>query len=111
MSGCTDEGIAYSSKHVKRKLVEHYGNHIYFGEVCGKKNVTGFRDMSNFIINEAWHKQQAQKMRFTKAKALLLLLHVYCQLKLKSGHVLLLPIQLWMTLQVTTSYHRFLGHL
>ena len=44
----------YSERHMKRKLEEFYGDHIFFASVSGRKNVICFRNMASCIINEAW---------------------------------------------------------
>jgi len=50
----TDEAVC-STKHMKRKLEESYKSHIFFAEVCGKKNVICFRDMASRVINDKWY--------------------------------------------------------
>jgi hypothetical protein len=49
MGGC------YSTKHLKRKLQEKYGDHIIFAEVSGKTNVVCFHDFGSFLINDKWY--------------------------------------------------------
>ena len=39
MAQFSDGGEVYSAKHLKRKLQERYGYHVYFTEVRGRKNV------------------------------------------------------------------------
>ena len=45
----------YTKKHLKRKLIDRYGHHIVFPEVCGRKNVICFKDMCSFILNDKWY--------------------------------------------------------
>ena len=52
----TDE--VYSVKHLKRKLIERYGNHIYFAEKKGRNNVVCFHDMCSFIISDKWYEER-----------------------------------------------------
>ena len=49
------EGHAYSIQHMKSRLVNHYGSHIFFAEVDGRKDVVCLRDMASFIINAKWY--------------------------------------------------------
>ena len=44
----------YTPKRLKQKLLDRYGDHIYFSEVEGKTNVLSFRDMVNYI-SWSWH--------------------------------------------------------
>jgi hypothetical protein len=82
MISCTDSGAVYSSKYLKKKLIENYGTHIYFAEVCGRKNVLCFKDMCSFIINDKWYKQNKadsvvdESMRIVKAAAKLILAQI-----------------------------------
>jgi len=83
MSSCSDSGVVYSSKHLKNKLIEHYGSHITFAEISGRKNVLCFKDMASFIINETWHKKQKaasvvdESLRIVKAAAKLILAEIH----------------------------------
>lgn len=47
--------VAYSFRHLKRKVEETCGNHIFFAEVSGRKNVICFRDMASHIITDKWY--------------------------------------------------------
>ena len=49
-----DESSVYSVQTLKRKLIERYGDHIFFGEVQGRRDVC-LKDMASFIINSKWH--------------------------------------------------------
>ena len=40
----------YSETHLKRKLEEQYGDHIFFAEISGRRNVICFREMSRYVI-------------------------------------------------------------
>ena len=43
----------YSIKRMKQRLQEHYGDYVFFADVGqGKIEVTCFRDMANYIVNE-----------------------------------------------------------
>ena len=52
----------YSRKHLKRKLVDRYGEHIVFAEMCERFNVVCFRDMCSFIINEKWYNDRKESV-------------------------------------------------
>jgi len=54
------QGTYYSSKHLKRKLVERYGDHIVFSHVGGRHNVIGFKDMVSFILSDKWYTDRKQ---------------------------------------------------
>ena len=41
---------SYTPKLLKQKLLDRYGDHIYFSEVEGTTNVLCFQDMVNYIL-------------------------------------------------------------
>ena len=53
----------YGVKHLKRLLIEHYGDSIMFGSVCGRKDVVCFRHMASRIINDKWYSDRKQDPR------------------------------------------------
>jgi len=64
----------YSASHLKSKLQEKYGQHIYFAGVHGRKNVVCFQDLCSFIVSDAWYAQQkrdddSEKKRIIKTVA------------------------------------------
>jgi len=52
----------YSLKYLKRKLVDRYGDHIFFAEIGGRKDVVCLRDMCSYIVNENWRSGQADNV-------------------------------------------------
>ncbi len=48
----------YSAKSLKQKLTDKYGEHVFFAEIQGRKNVVCFRDMANFIISQIFHSEK-----------------------------------------------------
>lgn len=53
-----DETLAYSKQQIKRKLIDKYGDHLFFAEIAGKSNVICFRNMASCIINEQWYNKK-----------------------------------------------------
>ena len=53
-------GEVYSLKRLKQRLQDHYGDHVFFAERQGRKNVLCFRDMAEYIINEKWYSDRKQ---------------------------------------------------
>src|SRR6218665_3143053 len=45
----------YSCKQLKRKLEDKYGDHIFFSEINGCKNVIGLRNMVSSTIANKWY--------------------------------------------------------
>jgi hypothetical protein len=45
----------YSTKRLKQKLIDKYGDHVYFAEVCGRRNVVCFKDLTSYIVNQKWY--------------------------------------------------------
>ncbi|MES9882368.1 MAG: hypothetical protein ABW185_15965 [Sedimenticola sp.] len=56
MDTLAGDNEVYSQKRLKQKLEDHYGDHIVFSEICGRKNVVCFRNMAHLIINE-WYSE------------------------------------------------------
>ena len=52
MTEFSDGSCVYTIKRLKKKLQEHYQEHIFFANVEGHENVACFRNMAKFIINE-----------------------------------------------------------
>ena len=50
-----DGDAVYSKKHVKNLLIDRYGEHIFFAEIRGRKNVICFREMCSYIVSEKWY--------------------------------------------------------
>ena len=50
--GGENEYKVYSTKWLKTKLQQKFGDHVFFSEVNGKSNVVCFRNMANTIIND-----------------------------------------------------------
>jgi hypothetical protein len=51
---CGSDSV-YSAKHLKRKLEERFGDHIFFAGVNGRKNVVCFKNMAGHIISDKWY--------------------------------------------------------
>jgi hypothetical protein len=45
----------YSVKSIKNKLEERYGEHMFFAEVRGRRNVLCFRDFVNHVLSDKWY--------------------------------------------------------
>ena len=56
-TGCEADCL-YSSKHLKAKRLDRYGDHIFFGEVRGRKNVICFKEMCLFIVSDKWYSER-----------------------------------------------------
>src|SRR6218665_703981 len=50
----------YSCKQLKRKLEDKYGDHIFFSEINGRKNVIGLRNMVSSIITNKWYTERKE---------------------------------------------------
>ena len=50
-----DDDRAYSSKYMKQKLLERYGDNLFFADVFGRKNVVCLRNMAQRLINDKWY--------------------------------------------------------
>jgi hypothetical protein len=54
MSGYLPQVPAYSTKHIKRRLLEHFGDQITISEVDGKSNVVTLKDTAASILCESY---------------------------------------------------------
>lgn len=54
-SECLDDYNCYTAKHLKAKLLEHYGDIIIITSIIGKSNISSFRDTSHKILLETWN--------------------------------------------------------
>ena len=52
MEQLSENAPCYSLKSLKRKLVEYYGDHIFFTELPGRPNLVCFKDMASFLLNK-----------------------------------------------------------
>ena len=48
----------YSTKWLKTKLQQKFGDHVFFSEINGKSNVACFRNMANTIITDKWYEDK-----------------------------------------------------
>ena len=53
----SDDTPCYSNKSLKRKLEEHYGEHIFFAQRPGLPNLVCFKNMAWFILNDFKRKE------------------------------------------------------
>ena len=52
MEELSEGSECYSKKYLKEKLIDHYGNHIYFGEHVGRPNPLCFKDMAAWVLGD-----------------------------------------------------------
>ena len=53
-----DSEKVYSTKQIQRLLQKRYGDVLFFANVCGRKNVICFRNMSKCIVNDKWYAER-----------------------------------------------------
>ena len=53
-----DASLVYSMQSIKRKLQEHYGDHVFFGESQGRRDIVCLRNMASFLINKKWYDER-----------------------------------------------------
>ena len=67
----TDNRV-YSMKHLKRKLIEKYGDHICFATVAGRKDVVCFSEMCSFIVSQKWYNDKKDASVADKSERIVL---------------------------------------
>ena len=55
-----NEDAVYFVKTLKRKLLERYGDHIFFGEIRGRHDVVCLVNMASYIINNKWYSEKKE---------------------------------------------------
>jgi hypothetical protein len=50
----TDYNV-YSKVYLQKRLQKHFGQHLYFAQVCGRKNVTYFQNLVSHIVSNKWY--------------------------------------------------------
>jgi len=56
---CSCEKELFTLANIQKcKLVDHYGDHIVFTEISGKKNTVCFQDICSYVVSEKWHCDQ-----------------------------------------------------
>lgn len=58
MKEIAESDDVYSRKYLKGKLIEKYGDSLFFAEMQGRSDVVVFRDMCNHLINDEWYKNR-----------------------------------------------------
>jgi len=61
MTDLGDGKEVYGIKRLREKLVEHYGEHIFWSKVKGgRDDVLCFRNMASYIVHEKWHSEKRE---------------------------------------------------
>jgi hypothetical protein len=55
-----NEKDVYGSKSIKNKLKARYGEHMFFAEVRGRKNVLCFRDFVSHVLSDKWYNEREE---------------------------------------------------
>ena len=55
---------SYSEKHLKRKLVQRYGNSLTFASFPGKRNIMCFSGTTDCILSDNWYKNRNKESEF-----------------------------------------------
>ena len=68
----------YTLKHLKSKLLNHYGTKITITSIQGKQSVVSFRDVAHKILQDKWytercHDEAEERIRIVKMAASIIL--------------------------------------
>ena len=61
----------YTRRWMKTKLLEKYGDRIFFSEMNGKSDIVCFRDTAEMLINEKWYHDKNENCEDDEAKRIL----------------------------------------
>lgn len=56
-----DNADICTTKYIKLKLKEKYGDQIFFGQSNGRKDTICFRNVASFIVNDRWYNERKSK--------------------------------------------------
>ena len=65
-----NETDTYSCRWMKVKLVEKYGERIYFSEINGKSDIVCFKNTADILINDAWYNERNENSENEDKKVL-----------------------------------------
>jgi len=63
LSQFLDEQPGYTTKHLKAKLMDHYGDKVTITKIPGKHGVVSFRDTVHNIIHDKWYTDKCTDMK------------------------------------------------
>ena len=52
----------YTAKWLKTKLIEKYGDHVFFAESKGKSDIVCLRDLADLIVNNSWYEKREKDL-------------------------------------------------
>ena len=57
-----NEDMVYTVQSIKRKLIERYGDHLFFGELHGRRDIVCLKNMASYIINAKWYAERKENV-------------------------------------------------
>ena len=56
----------YSTKWLKRKLMDRYEEHVFFAELKGRSNVVCLKNLADLIVNSSWYENREKDLASLK---------------------------------------------
>ena len=73
-----DSATVYTTKWLKRKIIEKYDQHVFFAEMKGRSDMVCLKNFADLIVNNAWYemrekdlKKESERIINTAAKLIL----------------------------------------
>ena len=73
-----DSATVYTTKWMKRKIIEKYDQHVFFAEMKGRYDMVCLKNFADLIVNNAWYemrekdlKKESERIINTAAKLIL----------------------------------------
>ena len=73
-----DSATVYTTKWMKRKIIEKYDQHVFFAEMKGRSDMVCLKNFADLIVNNAWYemrekdfKKESESIINTAAKLIL----------------------------------------
>ena len=58
-----DSATVYTTKWLKRKKIEKYGQHVFFAEMKGRSDMVCLKYFADLIVNNAWYEMREKGLK------------------------------------------------
>ena len=58
-----DSATVYTTKWMKRKIIEKYDQHVFFAEMKGRSDMICLKNFADLIVNNAWYEMREKDLK------------------------------------------------
>ena len=58
-----DSATVYTTKWMKRKIIEKYDQHVFFAEMKGRSDMVCLKNFADLIVNNAWYEMREKDLK------------------------------------------------